>query len=85
MTLFRRKFSQLIAGAVAAPAIALRPAAAQEISRRVRVATGLVATWQSTAWLGTEAGVFKMRGIDMSLPAMAVGGPQAAAAVIRGV
>jgi NMT1/THI5 like len=84
MTLFRREFLQLIAGAAVAPSIAFRPAAAQETSRRVRVATGLLATWQSTAWLGAEAGVFKTRGIDMSLPAIAVGGPQAAASVIRG-
>jgi ABC-type nitrate/sulfonate/bicarbonate transport system substrate-binding protein len=84
MTLFRREFLQLIAGAAAAPAIALRPAAAQEASRPIRVATGLLATWQSTAWLGAEAGIFKKRHIDMSLPAIAVGGPQAAESVIRG-
>jgi ABC-type nitrate/sulfonate/bicarbonate transport system substrate-binding protein len=83
MHLFRREFLQLIAGAAAAPAIAFRPAAAQETLQHVRVATGLLATWQSTAWLGTEAGVFKKRGIDMSFPAIAVGGPQAAAGVIR--
>jgi ABC-type nitrate/sulfonate/bicarbonate transport system substrate-binding protein len=53
-------------------------------SQRVRVATGLLATWQSTAWLGAEAGIFKKRGIDMSLPAIAVGGPEAAAGLIRG-
>lgn len=84
MHLFRREFLQFIAGAAAAAAIAFRPAAAQETLRHVRVATGLLATWQSTAWLGTEAGVFKKRGIDMSFPAIAVGGPQAAAGVIRG-
>jgi hypothetical protein len=84
MTLLRREFLQLIAGAAAAPAIALRPAVAQETSRHVRVATGLLATWQSIAWLGAEAGLFKKRGIDISLPAIAVGGPQAAAGVIRG-
>jgi len=50
----------------------------------VRVATGLLAMWQSTAWLGAEAGVFKRYGIDMTLPAIAVGGPQAAAGVISG-
>jgi ABC-type nitrate/sulfonate/bicarbonate transport system substrate-binding protein len=43
-----------------------------------------LATWQSTAWLGAEAGVFKKRGIDMTLPAIAVGGPEAAAGLIRG-
>src|SRR4029450_1232191 len=53
-------------------------------SQSVRVATGLLATWQSTAWLGAEAGVSKKRGIDMTLPAIAVGGPEAAAGLIRG-
>ncbi len=81
MTLLRRKFLQLIAGAPSA--LALRPAVAQATVRHVRVATGLLATWQSTAWLGAEAGIFKTHGIDMSLPAIAVGGPQAAAGVIR--
>jgi hypothetical protein len=84
MALFRREFVQLIAASAAIPATAVRPAAAQGTSRPVRIATGLRATWQSTAWLGAEAGVFKKYGIDMSLPAIAIGGPQAAAAVIRG-
>ncbi|HEX4554839.1 MAG TPA: ABC transporter substrate-binding protein [Xanthobacteraceae bacterium] len=82
MKLFRREFLQLIAGGAAAQATALRPAWAQQTP--VRVATGLLATWQSTAWIGAEAGLFKRRGIDMTLPAIAVGGPQAAAGVIRG-
>jgi ABC-type nitrate/sulfonate/bicarbonate transport system substrate-binding protein len=84
MKLFRREFLHLIAGAAAVPATAFRLAWAQETSQRVRVATGLLATWQSTAWLGAEAGLFKKRGIDMTLPAIAVGGPEAAAGVIRG-
>lgn len=84
MTLLRREFLQMMAGTAAAPAVALRPVAAQAALRPVRAATGLLATWQSTAWLGTEAGIFRKRGIDMSLPAIAVGGPQAAAGVIRG-
>ena len=84
MRLFRREFLHLIAGAAAVPATVSRPAWAQETSQRVRVATGLLATWQSTAWLGAEAGLFKKRGIDMTLPAIAVGGPQAAAGLIRG-
>ena len=84
MTLVRREFLQLITGAAAAPVVFLGRAAAQNSFRPVRVATGLLATWQSTAWLGTEAGIFRKHGIDMSLPAMAVGGPQAAVGVIRG-
>jgi ABC-type nitrate/sulfonate/bicarbonate transport system substrate-binding protein len=82
MKLFRREFLHLISGAAAVAASRL--AWAQEASQRVRVAPGLLATWQSTAWLGAEAGLFKKRGIDMTLPAIAVGGPQAAAGLIRG-
>jgi len=84
MNLFRREFLHLIAGAAAVPATASHLAWSQETSQRARVATGLLATWQSTAWLGAEAGLFKKRGIDMTLPAIAVGGPQAAAGLIRG-
>lgn len=84
MILLRREFLQSIAGAAAAHAVAFGPAAAQDALRPVRAATGLLATWQSIAWLGTEAGIFRRRGIDMSLPAIAIGGPQAAAGVIRG-
>jgi ABC-type nitrate/sulfonate/bicarbonate transport system substrate-binding protein len=81
----RRKFAQMAAGAVLAP-LAPRFGWAQvsPTSQHVRVATGLLATWQSTAWLGAEAGVFKKRGIDLRLPAIAVGGPEAAAGLIRG-
>ena len=83
MDLLRRDFLRLIAVAAAFPATS-RLALAQETSRKVRAATGLLATWQSTAWLGAEAGLFKKHRIDMTLPAIAVGGPQAAAGVIRG-
>src|SRR5579871_2151034 len=84
MTLLRREVLQLIFGATAAPVISPRSAAAQDAARPVRVATGLLAMWQSTAWLGAEAGIFKQRDIEMTLPAIAIGGPQAAAGVIRG-
>jgi ABC-type nitrate/sulfonate/bicarbonate transport system substrate-binding protein len=82
----RRKFLHLAAGAAALPAVSCiaRAQGSPTTSQRVRVATGLLATWQSTAWLGAEAGLFKKRGIDMTLPAVAVGGPQAAAKVISG-
>jgi len=76
----------MVAGAAALPAAP--PFAWGQVSpttsRPVRVATGLLAIWQSTAWLGAEAGLFKKRGIDMTLPAIAVGGPEAAAGLIRG-
>jgi ABC-type nitrate/sulfonate/bicarbonate transport system substrate-binding protein len=84
MELLRREFLYLIAGAVGVSATSVRLAWAVETSQKVRVATGLLATSQSTAWLGAETGTFKKYGIDMTLPAIAVGGPQAAAGVIRG-
>src|SRR5437588_8367616 len=85
MTLLRRKFLHLFAGVIALPLSRFAQAqVSPTTSQKVRVATGLLATWQSTAWLGAEAGIFKKYGIDMALPAIAVGGPQAAAGVIRG-
>jgi ABC-type nitrate/sulfonate/bicarbonate transport system substrate-binding protein len=84
MGLFRREFLRLVAGAAAVPVAHRQLAWAQEASQKARAATGLLATWQSIAWLGAEAGVFKKYGIDMTLPAIAIGGPQAAAGVIAG-
>src|SRR5947209_15143678 len=85
MKLPRRQFLHLAAGAAVLPAVShLAWAEAAPASQRVRVATGLLATWQSTAWLGAEAGLFKKYGIEMTLPAIAVGGPEAAAGLIRG-
>jgi len=86
MNLLRRKLLHFLVGAAASPAIS-RFASAEvstTASQNVRVATGLLAMWQSTAWLGAEAGVFRKRGIDLTLPAIAVGGPEAAAGLIRG-
>jgi ABC-type nitrate/sulfonate/bicarbonate transport system substrate-binding protein len=81
----RRRFLHLAAcAALPAASRFARAEVSPPNAARVRVATGLRATWQSTAWLGAEAGVFKKRGIDMSLPAIAVGGPEAAAGLIRG-
>jgi ABC-type nitrate/sulfonate/bicarbonate transport system substrate-binding protein len=87
MKLLRRRFLHLAAGAATLPAVL--PFAGAQLpptsrGESVRVATGLLAMWQSTAWLGAEAGLYKKRGIDMTLPAIAVGGPQAAAGLIRG-
>ena len=86
MKLPRRKFLHLAVGGAALPAVPHFAWAqlAPTTTQRIRVATGLLATWQSTAWLGAEAGLFKKRGIDMTLPAIAVGGPEAAAGLIRG-
>src|SRR6266478_974866 len=76
MKLSRRNFLRLAAGVAVLPAAShfARAQVSSTTSQRVRVATGLLATWQSTAWLGAEAGLFKKRGIEMSLPAIAVGG-----------
>lgn len=86
MKLLRRRFLHLLAGVAAAPGISHSAwaEAPATVSQNVRTATGLLAMWQSTAWLGAEAGVFRKRGINLSLPAIAVGGPEAAAGLIRG-
>ena len=79
MKLPRRQFLLLAAGAVTLGTSRVGwTQSSATTSQHVRVATGLLATWQSIAWLGAEAGLFKKRGIDMTLPAIAVGGPQAA-------
>ena len=85
MTLLRRKFLHLFAGIAAMPLSRFAQAQVSPTTpQSVRVATGLLATWQSTAWLGAEAGIFKNRGINLTLPAIAVGGPEAAAGLVRG-
>jgi len=84
MQVVRRSLLRMMGGAAALSAVDVRLTSAQEPGKQVRVATGLLAMWQSTAWLGAEAGVFKKHGIDMTLPGVAIGGPQAASGVIRG-
>jgi ABC-type nitrate/sulfonate/bicarbonate transport system substrate-binding protein len=86
MQICRRQFLRLAVGTVAVPTVPQLSRAQVSPAKvePVRVATGLLATWQSTAWLGAEAGLFKKQGIDLSLPAIAVGGPQAAAGLLRG-
>ena len=44
----------------------------------------LRAVFQSEAWLGAHAGVFSRRGIHLTFPAIATGGPAAMAGAIRG-
>jgi ABC-type nitrate/sulfonate/bicarbonate transport system substrate-binding protein len=86
MKFARREFLRIAATAAAlsgAPPFA-RAQVSPTTSQPVRVAAGLLAIWQSTAWLGAETGLFKKRGIDMTLPAIAVGGPEAAAGLVRG-
>jgi len=62
--------------------IAVRSAMAADTS--VRMSTGLRATVQCISWIGTEAGVFKKHGMDVSFPKLEVGGPEAAAGMMRG-
>ena len=68
-----RTSRQLVAGS--------RPPAATET---VRIATGIRATLQSLGWLGTQTGVFRRLGIDVTFPGIEVGGPQAAAGLCDG-
>jgi ABC-type nitrate/sulfonate/bicarbonate transport system substrate-binding protein len=86
MKLSRRDLLHLAACIAALPAAPHfgRAQSSPTASTTVRCATGLLATWQSTAWLGAEAGLFRKHGIDMRLPAIAVGGPEAAAGLVRG-
>ena len=62
--------------------IAVRSAMAADT--KVRMSTGLRATTQSISWIGSEAGVFKKHGLDVSFPKLEVGGPEAAAGMMRG-
>jgi ABC-type nitrate/sulfonate/bicarbonate transport system substrate-binding protein len=78
----RRSLLLTAAAVIAAPHTA-RAQTAPSL-RSVRAATGLLATWQSTSWLGAEAGLFKKYDINMTLPGIAVGGPAAAAGLVRG-
>ena len=82
MKLFRREFLHLIPGCRGRRGFP--PGLGTGAPQHVQVATGLLATWQSTAWLGAEAGLFRKRGVDLTLPAIAVGGPQAASGLISG-
>jgi ABC-type nitrate/sulfonate/bicarbonate transport system substrate-binding protein len=51
---------------------------------KVRMTTGLRATSHSIAWIGTEAGVFRKHGVDVSFPRLEVGGLETAAGLLRG-
>jgi ABC-type nitrate/sulfonate/bicarbonate transport system substrate-binding protein len=62
--------------------IAVRSAMAADT--KVRMSTGVRATIQSISWIGSEAGVFRKHGLDVSFPKLEVGGPEAAAGMMRG-
>ena len=51
---------------------------------KVRMTTGLRATTHGMSWLGAEVGIFKKQGLDVSFPAIEMGGPEAAAGLMRG-
>lgn len=51
---------------------------------KVRMTTALRAPTHSLAWCGTEAGVFKQYGIDVSFPVMETTGPEAVHGLARG-
>jgi hypothetical protein len=71
----RRDVLDLAAAAAALPAAPhlARAQVTSTTSQRIRVASGLLVTWQSTMWLGAETGIFKNRGIDLTLPATCSG------------
>lgn len=50
---------------------------------KVRMTSGLRATTHGMSWYGAEAGIFKKHGLDVSYPAIEMGGPEAAAGLIR--
>jgi ABC-type nitrate/sulfonate/bicarbonate transport system substrate-binding protein len=81
----RRRFLAATAGALTTGSwrgsvIAAEPHA----NDRVRIVTGLRATVQSLGWIGTEIGIFKRLGLDVEFPKLEIGGPDAAAGLVRG-
>lgn len=50
----------------------------------IRFAIALRATFQSAAWIGTEAGIFLRHGIEVKFPTLEAGGPQALAGTLHG-
>jgi hypothetical protein len=61
---------------------ALRAAAGA--GTEIRFAIALRATFQSAAWIGTEAGIFRRHGIEVTFATLEAGGPQALAGTLRG-
>ena len=51
---------------------------------KVRMTSGLRATTHGMSWYGAEAGIFKKHGLDVSYPAIEMGGPEAVAGLMRG-
>ncbi len=51
---------------------------------KVRMTTALRAPTHGLAWCGTETGVFKQQGLDVSFPVIETTGPEAVAGLARG-
>ncbi len=51
---------------------------------KVRMTTALRAPTHSLAWCGSETGVFKQQGLDVSFPVIETTGPEAVAGLARG-
>jgi hypothetical protein len=50
----------------------------------IRIATGIRATLQSLGWLGTQIGIFRRLGIEVTFPGIEVGGSQAVSGLCDG-
>ena len=83
----RRRLITAGAGAAALgalPQFAWSQTAASASGDKVRMVTGLRAASQCITWIGTEAGVFRKHGLEVSFPKLEVGGPESAAGLMRG-
>ncbi len=52
--------------------------------RDVRISTGLRAASQCIVWIAARGGIFEKHGLNVSFPRLDVGGPEAAAGLVRG-
>ena len=58
--------------------------AATGAGTEIRFAIALRAAFQCAAWIGTEAGIFRQHGMEVTFPTLEAGGPQALAGTLRG-
>ncbi len=80
-----RRFLALTAGVIAIGSSPSAFGASQAPANdRIRIVTGLRATLQSLGWIGTEVGIFKRLGLEVTFPRLETGGPEAATGLIRG-
>ena len=52
--------------------------------KQIRIITGSGSATESLAWIGTKAGIFTRHGLEAVFPRLEVGGPEAAAGLVRG-